>query len=148
MQCWICCHGAQTNAEEVGTCIICHIFACDDHGDRPTKARFWCFVCLQRVALNTAGFPDLTTLAGVDADPIEELSPALTHAELLTLRSRLELAEPRYDVVGAPIAESAFELARALAERSAGSLELDHLREDFRRYDVIDPRLVESMGLR
>lgn len=138
----------QTDADQVGTCITCHIFACDDHGDRPTKGRFWCFVCLQRVALNAAGYPDLITLAAVGAESFEEPLAALTDSEISRLGSRLELTMPQYGELVAPAANAALELARVLAERCAGSLDVEQLRGHPRRYDVIDPRLVDTLGLR
>jgi hypothetical protein len=148
MECWICEHGVRTSAEEVGTCAVCQIFACDAHGDRPTKGRFWCFVCLQRVALNAAGEPDLVTPAAIDAAPMGQPLRPLTGPEMSILSSRLELEVTQIDMVGSPGPEHGWELAHTLAERCAGSLDRNDLQEHERKYDVIDPRLIERLRLR
>jgi hypothetical protein len=53
--CWICVHGkASTDPDPVGCCKSCGIFACDSHSDRLSLAEFWCYVCLQKAALDQA----------------------------------------------------------------------------------------------
>ena len=135
----------------VGIWLNCHIASCDTHADRPTKERFWCFVCLQRLALNTAGFPDLVDAA--EAGPEMYLTDSQVESAYLRVAPFRDSYAQAFDrlqytvpiALESDIKRHALEIALALAAASAGSQALLEPEQLAGSAAVIDRRLVEYL---
>lgn len=135
LECWICEKGTRKSAPELGVCGDCSIFACDEHGDRQTKGRWLCFLCLSRMALTTAGLPGAKEdeLSESERDVLMSLVEEVSNERELVERLRRRLAESVRD-------KKALVLGVRITARCV-DLPARHVRQ--RRDIPIDPRLAE-----